>query len=362
MTRSQEAHEAPEAPAPDGLRVAVLGATGLVGREMLRQLEARRFPVAELRALGSESPRARHVPFGGAAVPVETVTAERLADVDVVLASAGGAVSRRWLPGAAASGAVCIDNTSAFRMDPDVPLVVPEVNADALTGITLGGGAPSSAERRGAIIANPNCSTIQLVVALAPLARAFGLERVLVSTYQSVSGAGGAALAQLDAASRARLDDPETPPPDGEGAVPAFDVLPLIGTLEDDGVTDEERKMMRETPKILGVDVALDVTCVRVPVHVGHAETVVVETSRPASAEDIRAAFGAAPGLALHDDVPTPRRLAGSRDVHVGRLRPAHTFEHGWAFWVVADNLVKGAAWNAVQIAEALVAQRDAGN
>jgi aspartate-semialdehyde dehydrogenase len=312
---------------------------------MLRLLAERELPVARIAPLASSRAADRTVPYAGAELAVRAVSQAALAEADLVLASAGGAVSREWLPFAAEQGAVCVDNTSAFRMDDDVPLVVPEVNADRLDGIELGGGP-------GAIVANPNCSTIQLVVALEPLRRAFGLERVVVSTYQSVSGAGRAALERFRAATAAGDDAPALP------GVPAFDVLPAIGEPERDGHTTEEWKMIRETPKILGADVPVDATCVRVPVVTGHAEAVLVETREPVTVADAERVLRAAPGVRLHADAgPTPRALAGSREVHVGRLRPARTGRHGLHLWVVADNLLKGAAWNAVQIVEALVAR-----
>lgn len=339
-------------PGSNRLRVAVLGATGLVGREMTRLLEKRAFPVASFLPLASANPSAREVGFAGESIPVRPVTRELIESCDLVLASAGGAVSREWLPLASAAGAICIDNTSAFRMDPGVPLVVPEVNSDQLASVDLRGG--------GAIIANPNCSTIQLVVALEPLRRAFGLERVLVSTYQSISGAGRRAVDRFRAASRARLatDDRAAT----EAATPAFDVLPLIGEPDAGGDTPEEWKMMRETPKILGEEVALDVTCVRVPVFTGHAEAVVVQTTKPVTAAEARGVLRDAPGVRVHDDPapPTPAAAVGTHEVHVGRLRSSRTFDRGLQFWVVADNLLKGAAWNAVQIAEALVSKTGA--
>jgi len=330
-------------------RVAVLGATGLVGREMLRLLEERDFPLSELLPLGSPaSGRGRTVVHAGREVEVLPVSREALERADLVLSSAGGAVSREWLPLAAAAGAVCVDNTSAFRLAPGVPLVVPEVNADALAGIRLGG--------EGAIIANPNCSTIQLVVALEPLRRAFGLERVVVSTDQSISGAGARAVEGFRAASAAVLEGRQ---PDASVAgLPAFDVLARIGALDEDGHSEEERKMVLETPRILGEAVPVDATCVRVPVFTGHAESVLVQTRRPATLDAIRRELRGAAGLRLleGETPPTPREVAGHHEVLVGRLRASATLERGVQLWLVADNLLKGAAWNAVQIAEALLA------
>ncbi len=315
---------------------------------MARLLERRGFPAAGLLPLASSRGGARKISFAGQSVPVLPVSEDALARADLVLASAGGDVSREWLPRAAAAGAVCIDNTSAFRLDPDVPLVVPEVNAHELDGVELG---------RGGIVANPNCSTIQLVVALEPLRRAFGLERVQVSTYQSISGAGRGAVEAFRTTSAAILAEGRDAVVEPD--VPAFDVLPRIGEMADDGHTVEEWKMIREVPKILGAPVPLDVTCVRVPVFVGHAEAVVVETREPVTAAAALDVLRRAPGVRVHDgdELPRPASLEGTHDVHVGRVRPSRTFERGLQLWVVADNLLKGAAWNAVQIAEALVAR-----
>lgn len=334
------------------LRVAILGATGLVGGKMARLLDERSFPLTELVPLASARSASKTLRFRGADVPVREVSAEALEGIDLVLASAGDDVSREWLPIAAEKGAVCIDNTSAFRMEPGVPLVVPEVNSDRLADIRLGGG--------GAIIANPNCSTIQLVVALEPLRRAFGLERVLVSTYQSISGAGRAAVDQFQSLSRGALEEGASTPLDA--GLPVFDVLPRIGDFDDAGHTSEERKMIDEVPKILGEDVPLDVTCVRVPVFTGHAESVVVQTREPTSVAEAKLVLAGAPGLRLGagGDLPTPASITGSLDVHVARVRASRTLEGGLQFWVVADNLLKGAAWNAVQIAEELVSSEAA--
>ncbi len=340
---------APNSPTGLRQRVAILGATGLVGQEMTRLLEERGFPAANLLPLASPRSGSRAISFAGQSVPVLPVSRDALDRADLVLASAGGDVSREWLPGAAAGGAVCIDNTSAFRMDPEVSLVVPEVNAHELDRVELGG--------RGAIVANPNCSTIQLVVALEPLRRAFGLERVQVSTYQSISGAGRRAVETFRAASSAFLAGDAMAEVDP--GVPAFDVLPRIGETGDEGQTSEEWKMIRETSKILGEAVPVDVTCVRVPVMVGHAEAVVVETREPVTVAAALEVLSDAPGVRVHADgaPPTPAAVAGSYDVHVARVRASRTFEHGLQFWVVADNLLKGAAWNAVQIAESIVAR-----
>lgn len=322
--------------------VAVLGATGLVGREMIRLLEKAEFPLRELRPLASAYPRTTTIRFRGEELAVQPTTEEALADVDLVFASAGGEVSRKWLPIAAAHGAICIDNTSAFRMDPDVPLVVPEVNPKALDDLKPG---------KGAIIANPNCSTIQLVVALQPLHQAFGLERVVVSTFQSISGAGQGALDAFR--TQAQKAGQQNPPPT---ATNPHDVTPRIGDFDDDGHTTEERKMMLETVKILGTDLAVDVTCTRVPVEIGHAESVLLQAQRAIDPRVARDILSQAPGLELHEgpEPLTPASVAGSHNVHVSRLRSSHALPGGLQFWCAADNLLKGAAWNAVQIAQSL--------
>lgn len=345
---STRPHPGPARP----LKVAVLGATGLVGTRMLRLVEERALPVSEMIPLASARSTSRRVSFAGEEIGVRPVSRESLRGVDLLLASAGGDVSREWLPLAAREGTVCIDNTSAFRMDRGVPLVVPEVNSDELSSIEFGKG--------GAIIANPNCSTIQLAVVLEPLRHAFGLERVQVSTYQSISGAGRGAVERFESATAARLrdcgDGPSAASAGSDPGVPAFDVFPRIGELDDNGHTSEELKMMREVPKILGEEVPLDVTCVRVPVFTGHAESVVVQTREPVDVRAAMAVLSEAPGVRVHAvDPPTPAATAGTHEVHVGRMRASSAFTRGLQLWVVADNLLKGAAWNAVQIAESLL-------
>lgn len=327
-------------------RVAVLGATGLVGTEMLHALAEREAPPACLLPLGSPGRTGRTVAYRGEALPVHPVSAEHLAAVDVVLASAGGAVSREWLPAAVAGGVVAIDNTSAFRMESAVPLVVPEVNGSALDDVMLGSGC-------GQLIANPNCSTIQLVVLLHALRSAAPLVGVSVATYQAISGAGAGAVAAFRDAARAVLDGVPTEP----GAF-ALDARPGIGALLEDGSTEEERKMVRETPKILGEDLEVDVTCVRVPVLRGHSEAVRVRFETPVDARTIAAALEGAEGLTWHrEQAPEARALAGDPGVHVGRVRPAGEGGRAWSFWCVSDNLLKGAATNAVQILDHLRAR-----
>ncbi len=328
---------------PKTYRVAVLGATGLVGRTFLELLAEREFPAFDVIPLASERSAGSTVDFDGREFLVRLAEPAAFEGVDLVLSSAGAAVSRELLPAAAERGAVSIDNTSAFRMDPEVPLVVPEVNAHRI---------PEYGERR--IIANPNCSTIQLVVALAPLHDAFGVKRVIVSTYQSVSGAGQEAVEEL-------LSDTGASYPVLTPTSLAFNALPQIDVFLESGETREEWKMSAETPKIMEAEIPLTATCVRVPVVYSHSEAVWIETERPASPEDARAVLRDAPGVEVVDDpssraYPTALGAAGRDPVYVGRVRRDPTAENGLAMWIVADNVRKGAALNAVQIAEQLVA------
>jgi len=322
------------------MRVAIVGATGLVGRTMLTVLEERAFPVTCVHLLASPRSAGERIVWKNETYTVEPLS-EPLPSVDVALFSAGGSVSKEWAPRFAATGAVVIDNSSYWRMDPDVPLVVPEVN-------------PSDALLHKGIIANPNCSTIQLVVALKPLHEAFGLKRVIVSTYQSVSGAGQKGVDQLQA--------------ELAGSTPTARISPhplaynaVFHTIEaQHGDSEEEIKMQRETRRILHLDnLAIAVTCVRVPVLGGHAESVVIETERPITPALAAHVLSHAPGIILEDDpanhsYPTPQRVADSDAVHVGRLRADSSAKNGLMLWVVANNLRKGAATNAVQIAELL--------
>lgn len=335
-------------------RVAVLGATGLVGRTLLKILEEREFPIGELIPLASARSAGTTLSFRGDSVPVREATADAFTDVDLVLSSAGGSVSQKLLPEAAARGAVSVDNTSAYRMDEEVSLVVPEVNPHRIGDY---------GERR--IIANPNCSTIQLVLTLKPLHEAFGVRRVHVATYQAVSGAGASAVEEMLGETRAALESE----PFERHVFPrpiAFNALPHIDRFLDDGETREEWKMRMETPKILEVPVDLHATCVRLPVQVGHSEAVWIETERPVDPEAARESLRAATGIEVVDDptgddargrYPTAHDCAGRDPVLVGRIRRDPTAENGLAFWVVGDNLRKGAALNAVQIAEGLVAR-----
>jgi aspartate-semialdehyde dehydrogenase len=331
-----------------GYKVAVVGATGNVGREILAILAERDFPADEVRALASENSVGREVSFGDDDVlKVEPLSGFDFRGIDLVLSSAGAKVSAEFAPRAAAAGAVVIDNTSQFRMDPDVPLIVPEVNPNALAGYG-----------RRNIVANPNCSTIQLAVALAPLHRIARIRRVVVATYQSVSGAGKDAMDELFTQTRAiYVNDPLQK--ENFTKQIAFNVIPHIDVFMDDGSTREEWKMAVETKKILDPKIKVTATCVRVPTFIGHAEAVNLEFERPLSAEDARAALRRAPGISVVDHradegYVTPVECAGDDLVFVSRIREDITVENGLSLWIVADNLRKGAALNAVQIAEAL--------
>ncbi len=322
--------------------VAVVGATGLVGRTMMKVLAERRFPVAGIRPLASERSAGTLLPFRGEQVPVRRLADDAFSGVDVALFSAGATVSREFAPRAVRHGAVVIDNSSAFRMDPDVPLVVPEVN-------------PMDARRHHGIIANPNCSTIQMVVVLKPLHEAFHIRRVVVSTYQSVTGAGKSGVNQLEDELAGR--EPRVrkfPHPI------AFNVLPHIDVFEESGYTKEETKMMRETCKIMGAEIPVSATTVRVPVRGGHSESVNIEFERPTTAAEVRSLLQDAPGVIVQDEpagavYPTPITAEDTDAVYVGRIRRDPTLPSGVNLWIVADNVRKGAATNAVQIAELLI-------
>ncbi|HEX6985938.1 MAG TPA: aspartate-semialdehyde dehydrogenase, partial [Planctomycetaceae bacterium] len=320
---------------------------GAVGRQVVNLLEARRFPVGELRLLATKRSAGEVIPFRGEPHTVVETEPERFEGVDLVFLAAGTGASRELAPEAVRRGAVVIDKSNAFRMDPEVPLVVPEVNPDA------------AADHKG-IVASPNCSTIQMVVAVKPLADRAGLRRLLVSTYQSVSGSGQEAILELQRESESVLNGEEG----GAAVYPhpiAFNVLPHIDTFCENGYTQEEMKMTNETRKILGdPDLPVSATAVRVPVFVGHSEAVLVETEEPLSVEAAREALRGAPGVVLEDDptenrYPLPIRAAGRDEVFVGRIRKDLTCENGLHLWVVADNLRKGAATNAIQIAELLI-------
>src|SRR5579863_2143405 len=331
-----------------GFRVAVVGATGNVGREFLTILAERDFPADEVVALASSGSIGKEVSFGDDDIlQVQALDSFNFKGIDIVLSSPGSKVSAVFAPRAAKAGAVVIDNTSCFRMEPDVPLVVPEVNPQAI----------AQYQKRG-IIANPNCSTIQMVVALKPLHDLAHIKRIVVATYQSVSGAGRAAMDELFSQTRSiYVNDPIKPEQLTKQI--AFNVIPHIDVFMDDGDTKEEWKMAVETRKILDPDIAVTATCVRVPVFIGHAEAVNVEFESALSVERARAALRAAPGVSVVDHradegYVTPQESAGEDAVFVSRIRRDPTVTHGLNLWVVSDNLRKGAALNAVQIAEVL--------
>ena len=332
-----------------GYKVAVAGATGNVGREIMNILHERNFPADEVIPLASEASIGKEVSYGEDEVlTVQALNHFDFKGTDLGLFSPGGAISAEHAPRAAAAGCVVIDNTSHFRMDPDVPLVVPEVNPQALDGY---------AERN--IIANPNCSTIQMVVALKPLHDAAKIKRVVVSTYQSVSGAGRAGMDELFNQTRqVYVNDPIQP--DIFTKRISFNVIPHIDKFMDDGSTKEEWKMVVETKKILDPNISVIATCVRVPVFIGHAEAVHLEFENPIDEDMAREVLSAAPGVVVVDHradegYVTPEESATEDDVYVSRIRTDPTVENGLAMWVVSDNLRKGAALNTVQIAEALV-------
>lgn len=336
--------------------MAILGATGAVGAEFIKLLEEREFPVGALRLLASPRSAGRKIPFRGEELVVEAVNESSFRGIDIAFFSAGASVSREWAPKAVQSGALVIDNSSAFRMDPDVPLVVPEVNRDAIR------------EHRG-IIANPNCSTAIMVVALAPLHRAARIRRVVVSTYQAVSGAGAAAMAELEEQVRAYVRGEEAaarvlPVASLDKHYPiAFNLIPHVDRFDELGYTKEEWKMVHETRKIMGEpDLAISPTTVRVPVFRCHSESINVETEKPLSADEARRILAGAEGIEVVDDpqameYPMPLFAAGKDPVFVGRIRPDPSIPNGLNLWVVGDQLRKGAALNAIQIAEEVCAQ-----
>ena len=329
-------------------RIAVVGATGNVGRELLNILDERMFPADEVFAVASRRSLGKEVSFGDQTLKCHDIESFDFSKVDLVLMSAGGSTSKMWSPKIAAAGAITIDNSSAFRMDPDVPLIVPEVNADAVMGY-----------EKKRIIANPNCSTAQLMVALKPLHDAVGITRVVCSTYQSVSGAGKDGMDELWHQTRGVFVNDEPTPEVFQKEI-AFNVIPQIDVFMEDGATKEEWKMRVETKKILDPNIELIATCVRVPVFVGHSEAVNVELAGPLSVADARAILRESPGLMLVDDPKedlyiTPKECVGDWATYISRVRIDPTVENGLAFWCVSDNLRKGAALNAVQIAEELL-------
>lgn len=339
----------------NGFHVAVVGATGAVGQQMLRTLEERNFPISKLSLLSSERSAGKKITFKGEEVTVQVATPESFEGVQLALFSAGGSVSKELAPEAAKRGAICVDNTSAFRMDPDTPLVVPEVNEKDLF------------DHKG-IIANPNCSTIQMVVALEPIRKAYGLKKAIVSTYQAVSGAGASAINELKEQSKDILNGKEANPQilpvgsDKKKYQIAFNVIPQIDKFQENGFTFEEMKMINETKKIMHMpDLHVSATCVRLPVEIGHSESLFIEVEKDGvTAAEIKELLAKSEGIVLQDIpeeqvYPMPADAAGKLDVFVGRVRKDLDNDKGFHMWVVADNLLKGAAWNSVQIAERLV-------
>ena len=335
-----------------GYKVAVVGATGNVGREMLNVLAERKFPVSDLYALASRRSVGAEVSFGDKVVKCRDLESFDFKGIDFCLMSAGSAVSKEWSPRIGAQGTIVIDNSSAWRYDQDVPLIVPEVNGDAIRGFT-----------KKNIIANPNCSTAQLVVTLKPLHDAAKINRVVVSTYQSVSGAGKDAMDELWHQTKGKYVPGQEMEPKKFPKQIAFNCIPHIDVFMEDGYTKEEWKMLVETKKILDPKIRLTATCVRVPVFVGHSEFVNIQFENPISPEEAREILRAAPGVEVIDKrepggYMTPVEAAGEFSTFVSRIREDSTVENGLAMWIVSDNLLKGAALNAVQIAETLIHQR----
>ncbi|HWR03954.1 MAG TPA: aspartate-semialdehyde dehydrogenase [Humidesulfovibrio sp.] len=330
-----------------GKVVAVAGATGVVGREMLRVLEDRNFPVKSIKLLASERSVGKTLKFKGEDLPVELLSDDSFNGVDIALFSAGGGTSKRFAPSAAKAGCVVVDNSSAWRMDPEVPLVVPEVN-------------PGDIQKHKGIIANPNCSTIQMVVALKPLHDVAKIKRIVVSTYQAVSGTGQKAIAELEGQIAKLMNGKEAECKVYPYQI-AFNCLPQIDVFLDNGYTKEEMKMVNETKKIMGDDsIRVTATTVRVPVFYGHSESVNIETEKKLSVEEVRQILASAPGIMVEDFpekkvYPMAINAAGQDDVFVGRIREDESIENGINMWIVADNIRKGAALNAVQIGEELI-------
>ena len=332
----------------NGYNVAIVGATGAVGHELLKVMAERKFPVNDLKLLATERSKGKVIEYCGKPYKVEVTTPDSFENVDIVL-FAGGSISKTLAPEAVKRGAVCIDNSSAFRYDPEVPLVVPEVN-------------PEDVHWHKGIIANPNCSTIQMVVALKPLHDAFGLKRVVVSTYQAVSGAGKEAIDELDAQMKA-IAQGEEPVSEVFPYQIASNLIPHIDVFLDNDYTKEEMKMTWETQKMLhNENIGISATTVRVPVFRSHSEAVSIETEKPITSESAREVFAKAPGIILVDNpaekkYPMPLYTSDTDEVYVGRIRKDISTENGLCFWVVADQLRKGAATNAVQIAQLLVSE-----
>ncbi|MDW0115681.1 aspartate-semialdehyde dehydrogenase [Sporosarcina thermotolerans] len=338
----------------ENLNVAIVGATGAVGSKILEKLIERKFPAKTIKMLASKRSAGTEISVGGQTYIVEETVPESFEGIDIAFFSAGGSISRKFAHEAVKRGAVVIDNTSAFRMDEDVPLVVPEVNPSALKG-------------HNGIIANPNCSTIQMVAALQPVKEKFGISRIIVSTYQAVSGAGSEAIDELGEQSkqfegRSSIKAEILPSASADRHFPiAFNAIPQIDLFDDSGYTLEELKMMNETKKIFeDQKLAVSATCVRLPVVTGHSESVYIETDLNTTVEDIRSAIESASGVVLQDDpssqvYPMPLYSEGKDEVFVGRIRKDPNHPNGFHLWIVADNLLKGAALNSIQIAEELV-------
>ncbi|MEQ8558067.1 MAG: aspartate-semialdehyde dehydrogenase [Henriciella sp.] len=330
------------------LKVAIVGATGNVGRELLNIMDERDFPADQVFAVASRRSVGREVSYGDKTLKCQALDDFDFSQVDVVLMSAGGGLSKEWAPKIAAKGAIVIDNSSAWRMDPDVPLVVPEVNGEDVLEY-----------EKKRIIANPNCSTAQLVMALKPLHDAASIKRVVVSTYQSVSGSGKAGMDELWNQTKGIFVN-DQPEPEEYPRQIAFNAIPMIGSFREDGFTDEEAKMWNETHKMIDPEIKLTVTCVRVPVFVSHSETVNIEFNNPITPEEAREALRNFDGVQVidnpeEDQYITPVEAAGEWATFVSRIRVDNTVENGLALWVVSDNLRKGAALNTVQIAEELI-------
>jgi len=335
-----------------GYKIAVVGATGNVGREMLNVLAERKFPADEVYAIASRRSLGAEVSYGDKTLKCQDLEQFDFSKADFCLMSAGSTISKEWSPRITAKGCIVIDNSSAWRYDQDVPLIVPEVNADAIAGYT-----------KKNIIANPNCSTAQLVVVLKPLHDAAGIKRVIVSTYQSVSGAGKDAMDELWNQTKSKYVPGKAYKPKKFTREIAFNCIPHIDVFMEDGYTKEEWKMLAETKKILDPRIKLTATCVRVPVFVGHSESVNIELERPLSADAAREILRQAPGIMVvdkpeDDGYVTPIEAAGEFATYVSRIREDATAENGLTLWIVADNLLKGAALNTVQIAETIIERK----
>lgn len=326
-----------------GLKVAVVGATGEVGRAFLSVMEERNFPVEELFLFASDRSEGLTLTFKGESFKVGSLSKHNsFKGIDIALFSAGSSVSREYAPRFARDGAVVIDNSSAWRLEPDVPLVVPEVN-------------PEDVKNHRGIIANPNCSTIQMVVALKPIYDVAGIEAVVVSTYQSVSGAGAKAIRELQEQVKAWCEDRDVPHPKALPKKIAFNIIPQIDVFTENGYTKEEMKMLNETRKIMhDPDIKVSATTVRVPVFYGHSEAVSIKLKRELNVQEAKSILSKAKGVILYEDYPTPLDVAGRDEVFVGRVRKDLVFEPGISMWITADNIRKGAATNALQIAELL--------